>query len=125
MNNKNEELKIKLYSFIDDFILSLYKTSGISPENTIEEKIKVTKYVFWLSSTILSGERTPEKIELLDYIFDKIDINKLSKDYNLSLLNNTYKSREKMKSWYEKKDLIAKKLENEGVNIKKEMKGLL
>lgn len=71
------------------------------------------------------NNQIPTQYELLDKLFNEINIHKLEPLFCIALLRYTFTSRYGMKEWLRVRNEIKHKLEKENLEVKKLMKGLL
>lgn len=128
--NTYEEYVKYIEEQIDTIINQLYLFKKTEQNNGMKECQSLAELTFNLGSVSNSlrgilNNRIPTQYELLDNLFNKVDINKLDNLFCIALLRYTFTSRNGMKQWIRVRDEIKEKLEKDNLESKKLLKGLL
>ncbi len=128
--NNYEDYVNYIENEIDTVINKLYLFKKTEQNNGMHECTLLANLTFNLGSVSDSlrgilNNQIPTQYELLDKLFNEININKLENLFCIALLRYTFTSRHGMKEWLRVRDEIKNKLEKENLEVKKLMKGLL
>lgn len=119
IENEMEKVINNLYAF--------KKTDNASGMKECQSLAELTFNLGSVSNNLrgILNNRIPTQYELLDNLFNKVDVNKLDNLFCLALLRYTFTSRNGMKQWIRVRDEIKEKLEKDNLESKKLLKGLL
>lgn len=128
--NTYEEYVEYIENEIEKVINTLYAFKKTDNASGMKECQSLAELTFNLGSVSNSlrgilNNKIPTQYELLDNLFNRVDINKLDNLFCLALLRYTFTSRNGMTQWIRLRDEIKEKLEKENLDYKRIMKGLL